>query len=171
MRVRIGYQVGKTSPFGPLDGSSRDEEFMKHFSSKYDGKLPVWVATEIMTFGCMTHLLSLLSARDAGQIASNLGIRNRNILHKCLKALNVLRNHCAHNAQLWNRSTIYPPQKTARQHRAAETAAFASGRSESPIFLGRTHRPLRDGAAPVFRLASSIRVARVHLPSVSRYGP
>jgi abortive infection bacteriophage resistance protein len=32
-------------------------------------------------------------------------------VHKWLKALNVLRNHCAHNARIWNRSTVYPPKK------------------------------------------------------------
>lgn len=128
MRVQIGYQLGKTDPFGHVDrkmldpaacsqpgrgtrgGSrarpdahedwlrmyealryhARHEEYVKHFTVKYDGQMPVWVATELMTFGCLTYLYHLLSHRDADKIAANLGIRDRDLVHKWLKALNVL---------------------------------------------------------------------------------
>jgi abortive infection bacteriophage resistance protein len=150
MRVQIGYQLGKTDPFGHLNRTSldlvacaqpasqgkatpnrvgkdayedwseefrklqntaRNEEFVKHFTTRYDSTMPVWVATEFMTFGCLTYLYQLLGSREAKKIAGNLGVRDQRILYKWLKALNVLRNHCAHNARIWNRTTIYPPQK------------------------------------------------------------
>jgi abortive infection bacteriophage resistance protein len=146
LRVKIGYQLGKTDPFGHLNPAALDpaacarpsttrdgqpttsfnrwietyeknlhdaehETFVKHFTVKYDRRLPVWAATEIMTFGSLLWLYELLSARDAKRIAEDLGIRDRSLLHKYLKALNVLRNHCAHNARVWNRSTTYPPAK------------------------------------------------------------
>lgn len=96
-----------------LLSESRNEDFVKHFLLKYDGDVPIWAATEFMTFGCLTALYDLLSSRDAGAIAKNLGIKNRDVLHGWLKALNVLRNHCAHNARIWNRATVYPPRVPA----------------------------------------------------------
>lgn len=96
-----------------LRSESKTEDFVKHFLLKYDGDVPIWAATEFMTFGCLTALYGLLSSRDAGVIATTLGIKNRDIVYGWLKALNVLRNHCAHNARIWNRATVYPPRVPA----------------------------------------------------------
>ncbi len=63
-----------------------------------------------MTFGCLTGLYNLLSSRDAAAIALALEVKNRDVVHGWLRALNVLRNHCAHNARVWNRPTVYPPR-------------------------------------------------------------
>lgn len=97
--------------FQRQSGDAKNEEYVKHFLMKYNGKMPIWVATEVMTFGCLTSLYALLSKRDADKIAENLGIFDREVVHKYMKSLNVLRNHCAHNARIWNRNTIYPPMK------------------------------------------------------------
>ena len=90
---------------------AKNEEFAKHFLVKYNGKMPIWVATEVMSFGCLIGLYQLLSKRDAEKIAESIEIFDRDIVHKYMKSLNVLRNHCAHNARIWNRNTIYPPLK------------------------------------------------------------
>lgn len=94
-----------------LQSDARTEDFVSHFIRHYDGKVPVWVATEFMTFGCLTALYRLLTSGDATAIGTNLDVRNRDVLHGWLRALNVLRNHCAHNGRVWNRATIYPPVK------------------------------------------------------------
>jgi abortive infection bacteriophage resistance protein len=90
---------------------SRNEEFVKHFIAKYDGEMPVWAAAEIMSFGLLVRLYGLLGAREGDKIAELLGVRDRALVHKYLKGLNVLRNDCAHHCRVWNRSTIYPPKK------------------------------------------------------------
>ena len=99
------------SKFDNLLHDARGEDFVKHFHSKYDGRMPIWVATECLTFGSLVFLYGLLSDRDAKKIAENLDVRDRGIVHKWFMALNVLRNNCAHNSRVWNRSTIYPPMK------------------------------------------------------------
>lgn len=98
-----------------LQRDAKNEDFVRHFIMNYDGKVPVWVATEFMTFGCLTALYALLTSGDATAICTNLGVRNRDVLHGWLKALNVLRNHCAHNGRVWNRATVYPPVKPPKQ--------------------------------------------------------
>lgn len=141
MRVQIGYHLGKANTFGHLDRialdgracgeqtvtgdaygdwraqfdrltrDAKNEEFVKHFLLKYGGTMPIWVATECMTFGSLTRLYSLLSAKDSARIGENLAVRDPGLVHKWMKALNVLRNNCAHNSRVWNRSTVYPPKK------------------------------------------------------------
>lgn len=97
--------------FRRLQEEAKHEEYVKHFTLKYDGKIPIWVATEFMDFGSLTFLYSLLNHRDADKIADNLGLKDRGMVYKWLKALNVLRNHCAHGSRIWNRSTVYPPKR------------------------------------------------------------
>lgn len=149
MRVQLGYQLGKTDPFGHLDrkhldearcaaptrsrsggeengldaheswlrrygqlqAEAKTEDYVKHFILNYDSHVPIWVATEFMTFGCLTALYDLLGDRDAKAIARNLDVQNRDVVHGWLRALNVLRNHAAHNARIWNRATVYPPKR------------------------------------------------------------
>ncbi|WP_082177596.1 Abi family protein [Arthrobacter sp. RIT-PI-e] len=88
---------------------ARNEDFVKHFLLNYDGDLPIWAATETLSFGSLVRLYSLLHATDRKKIADLLGIRDGKLLHGWLLSLNVLRNHCAHHGRVWNRVMAYPP--------------------------------------------------------------
>jgi abortive infection bacteriophage resistance protein len=90
---------------------AENETYVQHFKSKYDGELPVWVATELMSFGNLLTLFELLDKKDAKHISDELQIASPRLLLGYLKALNVLRNHCAHIGRVWNRSTVYPPAR------------------------------------------------------------
>ncbi len=92
--------------------SSR-EDFVKHHKQKYDGKLPVWAATEIMDWGSLTYLyeFSPRSVQDA--ISSRCGL-NAPQLHSWLKALNIVRNICAHHGRLFNRVHAISPKLPAQ---------------------------------------------------------
>ncbi|WP_157720030.1 Abi family protein [Microlunatus sagamiharensis] len=97
--------------YDELQHRSRGEDYVKHFLTAYEGEIPVWTATEFMTMGCLVYLVKLLSATDARRVSEKFRVKNREVLHGWLKALNVLRNDCAHNCRIWNRSTIYPPKR------------------------------------------------------------
>jgi len=97
--------------YDALQIEAKSEDYVKHFILKYDSKIPIWVATEFMTFGNLVALYDLLTDKDALVIAREYGILNRNILHGWLRALNILRNQCAHNSRIWNRATVFPPSK------------------------------------------------------------
>lgn len=97
--------------YNALCHDARTEDFMTHFLVHYGGELPTWVAMEVMTFGTLTALYYLLEPKDANQIAKGLEVPNRDVLHSWLRALNVLRNNCAHNARIWNRKTVYQPPR------------------------------------------------------------
>ncbi len=138
LRTQIAYTLGKRDPFGHLNpgaladdlrtddhdrfleiftkqrDEAKDEEFVKHFILKYEGEMPIWVAAELMSFGLLVRLYSLLHDKDASAIAATLAVRDRRTVHLYLKALNVLRNDCAHHCRVWNRSTVFPPRKPPR---------------------------------------------------------
>lgn len=92
--------------------AAKQEDYVKHFIVNYEGKLPIWVATEFMSFGQLTKLYDFLPDKEAKVIAKNLGVSvGRDVLSSWLRALNSQRNHCAHNARIWNRATVYPPKR------------------------------------------------------------
>lgn len=98
------------SEYDSLQRKAGREDYVAHFATKYDGDVPVWAATEFMTMGCLIGLYRMMQPKDQRRIAEEVGVKNPQVLFGWLKALNVLRNHCAHNARIWNRSTVYPPR-------------------------------------------------------------
>lgn len=86
---------------------ARSEDFVRHYTEKYDGRLPIWVGTEVMDFGLVAKLYSLLRAQDRTEIGRSLGVPAGGVLRKWLTTLNYLRNLCAHHSRLWNRRLTY----------------------------------------------------------------
>ena len=76
--------------------------FIKHHNQKYDGKLPVWVATEIMTFGMLSKLYANLLPMDNNYIKNNLCKVNPNLVGTWLQSLTHIRNQCAHYGRIYN---------------------------------------------------------------------
>ncbi|MFD9664319.1 Abi family protein [Rhodococcus sp. NPDC059968] len=97
--------------YDKLCQESSNEDYVKHFREKYDGRLPIWTATELMDFGAIVRLIGFLPARDQQKIAGAFGLKRATDLISWSRSLNVVRNHCAHHARMWNRSIPYPPAK------------------------------------------------------------
>ncbi|BBY58450.1 Abi family protein [Mycolicibacterium sarraceniae] len=83
------------------------EDFVKHFKEKYDGRLPIWAATEVMDLGLIARLYGFLLRDDRVKISRNFGPRREPDFRAWTKSLNLLRNHCAHGDRIWNRSFTY----------------------------------------------------------------
>lgn len=80
------------------------EDFVRHFFSKYttETDLPLWIASELMTFGNMLTLFRGVEIAMQQAIATEYGIADR-VLDSWLQTMNVVRNICAHHGRLWNR--------------------------------------------------------------------
>lgn len=134
MRVKVGYTLGRRSPFAHEEARHLDasfaasgkfarwhervegertrsrEDFVNHFNTKYDGRLPVWAVTEILDFGSLSVLYSGLKGADRDAVASEFGVRdaaglgNGGALAAWFKQLNIVRNIVAHHSRLWNRN-------------------------------------------------------------------
>ena len=141
VRVLIGFTLGRRGAYAHLDAGNLDgrstqssggrpstydrwlrkmlaaqtrssEDFVLHFQHKYDGRLPVWVMTEILDFGSMSYLFQGLKSSDRNEIAARLDILDRHsdgnggALANWLRVLNYVRNVCAHHSRLWNRNLV-----------------------------------------------------------------
>lgn len=92
--------------------SSR-EDFVNHHKQKYGGNLPVWAATEIMDWGSLTYLYELSPRSVQNTISSQCDLTSPQ-LRSWLKALNIVRNICAHHGRLFNRVHAISPKLPAQ---------------------------------------------------------
>jgi abortive infection bacteriophage resistance protein len=85
-------------------------QFVKHFRNKYksEKRLPVWMATELMSFGTLSWLFPNLALDIQKAISDDLNI-DRSVLKSWLLSLSYVRNICAHHARLWNRELAIRP--------------------------------------------------------------
>jgi len=86
------------------------EAFIVHNKQKYGLPLPIWVACEIWDFGTLSTLYAGMKEKDQDKISQKYGIENGHIFATWLRALNNLRNICAHHSRLWNRNIADQPK-------------------------------------------------------------
>ena len=131
-RTRVTYQLGHTyGAFGYLEPSHfkprfdhvgwlkgflgeverSHETFTKHFRARYEGfpRLPIWMASELMSLGSLSRLVEGLERRDRTALASEWGI-NAQLVPSWLHSITFVRNVCAHHGRLWNRELAISPQ-------------------------------------------------------------
>jgi abortive infection bacteriophage resistance protein len=88
------------------------EDFVKHFHGKYksEAHLPIWMITELLSFGSLSRLFSQgLLFSDKKAIAKQYKVDEK-ILISWLHTMVYLRNICAHHARLWNRILRVKPK-------------------------------------------------------------
>lgn len=86
------------------DVQSNREVFIQHFRTHYDEPLPpVWAVVEIMSFGQLSKWLKHLAHSDDRNAIARPYCLDERILTSFCHHLNVVRNHCAHHARVWNR--------------------------------------------------------------------
>ncbi|QPK93614.1 Abi family protein [Actinomyces sp. zg-332] len=79
------------------------EDFVLHHRTHYDGKLPIWVAVEIMDWGgLMSNLYSISPEKTRRLIAEQVYLSAPQ-LESWLKSLNIIRNYVAHHGRVYNR--------------------------------------------------------------------
>lgn len=87
------------------------ERFVQHFQCKYGDShknLPVWMATEIMSFGTVLTFYRGSSHQVKQAVATTFGMPAQ-VFDSWLLALNTVRNICAHHGRLWNRENGVKP--------------------------------------------------------------
>ena len=121
--------------------------------------------------GCLIGLYRMMQPKDARRIAEEVGVKNPQVLFGWLKALNVLRNHCSHNARIWNRSTVYPPDKINRRMVEEELHHLVSADTNKVYFLTAVLAYLLRHVDPDSRFASDLRTTMGKFPSVLGWTP
>lgn len=133
LRALLGHELGRLDPCAHLDPEllgptarngngykqwlegyqleltrSRDD-FVAHHHAKYGGRLPVWAAVEVLDWGGLTYLYGLAPRPVQDAVADVCGLRAPQ-LTSWLKALNLVRNTCAHHGRLFNRVHTLTPR-------------------------------------------------------------
>jgi abortive infection bacteriophage resistance protein len=97
-----------------------DELFIEHYKQTYIEfpELPIWVATEIMSFGALSRMYSGMLRQDQKDIAYRYHLQP-GTLQSWIHHLVYTRNLCAHHSRLWDRkwaiSPDLPPGKDWQQ--------------------------------------------------------
>ncbi|MFC9896492.1 Abi family protein [Nocardia sp. NPDC127579] len=89
--------------------SRAKDRFVVHFREKYGPHLPIWVATEVMSFGLLSNLYLLMPQVDQEILAARFQVNtadgrgDRGAFANWLNNLRNVRNICAHYGRTWNR--------------------------------------------------------------------
>lgn len=131
LRTTIAYSFGKTyQPFGHTsprnffhrfthpdwldklheEANRSDELFIKHYKATYNEfpDLPIWVSTEIMSFGALSKMYSGMMKSDQKAVSRRYGLQPET-LKSWMHHLVYTRNLCAHHARLWDRKWSIRP--------------------------------------------------------------
>jgi abortive infection bacteriophage resistance protein len=103
--ARSNYDSWLTKYLDRVD-NAKNESFVKWFAHKYDGRLPIWVAIEILEFGQTSRLIHGLPLGLRREIASSFGLDTQKQFSSWIATLNGVRNVCAHHSRLWNRTLV-----------------------------------------------------------------
>ena len=121
MKVYIVSATGDPMDRIDADVNRSNEDFIKHYNSKYDNPSmpPSWMALEVVSFATLSRLFQSLRLDSRKEyITEQFGLKKVAILENWLHSISNLRNCCAHHSRVWNRrfmvsvilpyNTLYP---------------------------------------------------------------
>ena len=85
---------------------SQKTPFVKHHLENYSGNFPIWVATELFSFGMLSYFYGDMQTQDKKEISRTLYRTSHSNLDSWLRCCTDLRNICAHYGRLYYR--IFP---------------------------------------------------------------
>ena len=99
-----------------------NDVFIKHNFNNHEGEVPIWAAVEIMSFGTLSKMIKNLKTGNGSAYSvlakrylyktpkGNIATPAKGMLSSWIQAVSVLRNLCAHNGRLYNRTISTTPQ-------------------------------------------------------------
>ena len=100
--------------------NNKRSPFVRHHIEKYEGRFPVWVISELFTFGMLSRFYSDLKTPDKKELAKDLyGTTERNV-SSWLRCVTDLRNICAHYGRLYYRIFTAVPAGMGRWPESAK---------------------------------------------------
>ena len=114
-KIIVPYKDWRATVIAETRRSS--EVFVKHFEKCYSQypDLPIWVVSEICSFGTLSKMYANLHNSDQGAIASEYELQYL-VLRSWLHSLTYVRNICAHHARLWDKVLQISPEVPRRKN-------------------------------------------------------
>ena len=99
-----------------------NDVFIKHNFNNHDGEVPVWAAVEVLSFGTLSKIIKNLKTGTGSSysvFAANYQYKSQKgnwvnpsqkMLASWIQGVSVLRNMCAHNSRIYNRTIHTTPE-------------------------------------------------------------
>lgn len=99
-----------------------NDVFIKHNFNKYEGEVPVWAVLEVLSFGTISKIIKNLKTGEGSIYAVLAGYYrylspkgklvnpSQKMLASWIQCVTVLRNMCAHNSRIYNRTIHTTPE-------------------------------------------------------------
>ena len=99
-----------------------NDVFIKHNFDNHDGEVPVWAAVEVLSFGTLSKIIKNLKTGTGSSYSilaanyqyeskkGNLVNPSQKMLASWIQGVSVLRNMCAHNSRIYNRTIHTTPE-------------------------------------------------------------
>ena len=99
-----------------------NDVFIKHNFDNHDGEIPVWATVEVISFGTLSKIIKNLKTGGGSsysilatnyQYTSKKGNQvnpSQKMLASWVQGVSVLRNMCAHNSRIYNRTIHTAPE-------------------------------------------------------------
>lgn len=99
-----GYCLAFKSQRHQEEANRSSELFVTHFKQAYIEfpDLPVWMVTEVKSFGGLSKMFMGMSRSDQKSISSRYGLQP-SIFQSWMHHFVYVRNLCAHHSRLWDR--------------------------------------------------------------------
>ena len=102
--------------------SRSNDVFIEHNFNKYDGAIPIWAAVEVMSFGSISKTIkNMETGKNTAffELIKNYKFKNaegkdinpsKDMFTSWVQAVSIMRNICAHNSRIYNRSISIRPK-------------------------------------------------------------
>ena len=99
-----------------------NDVFIKHNFDNHDGEVPVWAVVEVLSFGTLSKIIKNLKTGTGSSYSilaanyqykskkGNLVNPSQKMLASWIQGVSVLRNMCAHNSRIYNRTIHTTPE-------------------------------------------------------------
>ena len=99
-----------------------NDVFIKHNFDKHEGEVPVWATVEVLSFGTLSKIIKNLKTGAGSAYAvlaanyqytskkGNLANPSQKMFASWVQAVSILRNMCAHNSRIYNRTIHTTPE-------------------------------------------------------------
>ena len=99
-----------------------NDVFIKHNFDNHDGEVPVWAIVEVLSFGTLSKIIKNLKTGVGSSYSilatnyqykskkGNLVNPSQKMLTSWLQSVSILRNMCAHNSRIYNRTIHTTPE-------------------------------------------------------------
>ena len=102
--------------------SRSNDVFIKHNFDNHDGAIPIWASVEVMSFGTLSKIIKNLKTGNQSvfsklvydyrfkNVHGNMVNPTKDMFTSWIHAVSIMRNVCAHNGRIYNRSISTRPE-------------------------------------------------------------